>query len=105
MAEAVGVVDIFVPGKPTEHRLPELGDQGVAVVLAGPAVGQHLPGHLGQTEGIIEFPEGEQSGIGGDPGAVEFQLEAAVKSDPQIGRSRFTRRHLHIQPVESSVMH
>ena len=51
-----------------------------------------VPGPLGPTEGIIEFPEGEQPGIGGDPEAVEFQLEAAVKSEPQIGRSRFTRR-------------
>lgn len=105
MAEAVGVVDIFVPGKPTEYRLPELGRQGVAVVLAGPTVGQHLPGHLGQTEGIIEFPESEQSGIGGDPGAVEFQLEATVKSDPQIGRFRYNRRHIHIQTLKSAVQH
>lgn len=59
MAEAVGVVHVLVPGKPTEHRLTELGDQGVATVLAGPAVGENLPGHLGQAEGIIQFAESD----------------------------------------------
>jgi hypothetical protein len=59
MPEAIGVVDILVPGKATEHRLAELRRQGVAVVPAGPTVGQNLPGYLGQAEGVIEFPEGE----------------------------------------------
>ncbi len=67
MAKAVGVIDILVPGKAAEHRLPELRRQGVAIVLAGPQVGQHLPGHLGQAKGIIQFPEGEQPGIRRDP--------------------------------------
>ena len=66
MAEAIGVVDILVPGKPPEHRLPELRRQGVAVILTGPAVGQYLPGHLGQAKGIIEFTESKQPGVGGD---------------------------------------
>jgi hypothetical protein len=43
---------------------PELRCQGVAVVLAGPAVGQYLPGHLGQAKGIIKLPKGEQPGVG-----------------------------------------
>ncbi len=74
--------------KAAKHRLPELRCQGVATVPAGPAVGQHLPGHLGQAEGIIEFTEGEQPGVGRDLGTVEFQLQAAVESDPKISMAR-----------------
>jgi hypothetical protein len=38
--EAVGVVHILVAGEPTEHRLPELGDQAVAPVLPGAGIGE-----------------------------------------------------------------
>ncbi len=99
MAKAVGVVDILVPGKPTEHRLAELCRQGVAVVPTGPAIGQHLRGHLGEAESIIQFTEGEQPGVRRDPGTMEFQLQAAVETDPQIGRFRFTRRNFHFDQL------
>jgi hypothetical protein len=54
--------------------LAELRCQGVAVVPAGPQVGQRLPGHLGEVEGVIEFPEGEQPGVRRELGAVKLQL-------------------------------
>lgn len=79
MAKAVGVIDILVPGKAAEHQLPELRRQGVATVLAGPKVGQHLPGHLRQAKGIVQFPEGEQPGIRRDPRTMELQLEGRSK--------------------------
>jgi hypothetical protein len=34
-------------------------------------------------ERVIQFAVGEQSGIRGDPAAMEFQLQAAVEIDPQ----------------------
>jgi hypothetical protein len=105
MAEAVGVVDILVPGKATEHRLPELCRQGVAVVLAGPAVGQHLPGHLGQAEGVIQFAKGEQPGVRGHLRSVELQFEAAVEGDPQIARFQFTRHQIHAQSLQQPTTH
>ncbi len=93
MVKAFGV---FTPGKPIEHRLPELRGQGVAVFLAGPPVSQHLPGHPGQAKRVVEFPKVEQPGVGGDLGTVEFQLEALVESDPLIRELRFTQRHVHL---------
>lgn len=95
MAEAVGVVDILVSGEAAEHRLPELRRQSVAVVLAGPAVGQHLSGHLGQAKGVVQLTEGEQTRIRCHPRSVKLQLETAVETDPQIGQFRFTRHRLH----------
>jgi hypothetical protein len=45
MAQALGVVDIFVSGKPSEHRLSQKPDQRVSTVLASACVGEH-----GQTD-------------------------------------------------------
>jgi hypothetical protein len=103
MAEAVRVIDILIPGKPTEHRLTELRRQSVAVVLADPAVGQRLPSHLGQAKGVVQFAQGEQTGIRGDLRAVELQLEAAVENDPQVARFRFTRHRFHVRSLQTSI--
>ena len=42
MPQAQGVVDIFVPGKPPEHRLPQHPDQRMAAIPAGACIGQQL---------------------------------------------------------------
>ena len=88
--EPVSVVDILVSGKATEHRLPQHPDQAVAAVLASARVGEHVTGHRAETEGLVEFTVGEQSGIGGDAGTVELQLETAVEIEPRSVRFRFT---------------
>jgi hypothetical protein len=43
----------------------------------------------------------EQAAVGGDPGAVEFQLDPPVESGPQRQLSGFTRRvpHNHASSV------
>jgi hypothetical protein len=68
-AQAIGVVDILVSGKPPEHRLPQQPDQRMAAIPAGACIGQHVPGHGAETERVVEFTIGQQSGIGGDPAA------------------------------------
>jgi hypothetical protein len=67
-------------------------------VLATPAFGEHRHGHRGEAEGVVELAVGEQAGVGGDPGPVELELEAAVERDPK-GFFRFTRRVRHPAPV------
>jgi hypothetical protein len=42
--------------------------------------GAHL---IRQAEGVVEFPIGQQSGIGRNAGSVKFQLDATVEIDPQ----------------------
>ena len=83
MAQALGVVHILVSGKPPEHRLPQQPDQRMAAVLAGARVGQHLARHRAQTECVVEFAVGQQSGIGGDHGAAKLQHQAAVEIEPE----------------------
>jgi hypothetical protein len=44
---------------------------------------------------MVEFAVGEQSPIGRDLAAMEFQLEAAVESEPKSRVLRFTRWVFH----------
>src|SRR5918998_672644 len=48
-------------------------------ILAGSRVLQLSGGRGGEVEGVVEFAVGQQSGIAGDVGAVEFEAEAAVE--------------------------
>jgi len=44
---------------------------------------QAAGGRGGQSEGVVEFSVGEQSGVSGDGRAVELELEVAVEIDAQ----------------------
>ncbi len=57
------------------------------------------------SERVIQFAIGEQPGIRGDLAAVEFQLQATVKIDPQMRLSGFTRRVTRVLPVVMMVLH
>ena len=64
-------------------------------VLATTAFRQRRPRHIGQPERVIQFAVSEPSGVGGDPAAVEFQLQAAVEINPKRNLIRFTRWVFH----------
>ena len=95
MPQAQGVVDIFVSGKPSEHRLPQQPDQRVTAIPAGACIGEQVTRHRAETESVVELAVGQQSGIGGDPGAMELELQPAVEIEPQRALDRFTRRVRH----------
>jgi hypothetical protein len=96
--QPVGIVHVLIPGEATKDGLTDLGCQGMAPVPPGSGIGESLPGKFRQAEGIIEFPEGEETGVGRDPGAVELQLQATVEFEPKTGLSRFTRWVFHLRP-------
>jgi len=81
-AEAIRVVHVLVAREPAEHRLAELGEHCVTPVLPGAWIVARVGGQRRQAEGVVEFAEREQPGIGGHRGAVEFELQAAVERDP-----------------------
>jgi hypothetical protein len=62
------------------------------------SVASHSGGRRGQAEGVVELAVGEQAGVGGDPGAVELERQAAVERDPQ-GLFGVTRRVRHPAPA------
>lgn len=81
--EAFGVVDILVASQSAVEGLAEEGQQAVLGVLSGAGIVQAGPRRCGQEEGVIEFAVGEKSGVSGDGGAVELQLDLPVEIDAQ----------------------
>ena len=95
-SQPVGVVDVLVSGKPTEHRLAQHAHQIVATVPARAPVNQVLLRDGHQAERVIELAIGQQSGIGGDARTVKLQLETAVEIEPEgigFGFTRWLRHH------------
>jgi hypothetical protein len=61
--------------------LAEEGEQAVLRVLSGAGVVQGGRRCADQSEGIVEFEVGEESGVTGDSRAVKLQLDLAVEFD------------------------
>ena len=80
--QTVGIVHVVVPAKASENGLAELPDKTVATVLPRTHVRQHVPGNLGQSDRIIQFPGRQQPSVGSGPGTVELQLQPTVKIQP-----------------------
>ncbi len=60
--QPVGVVDVLISGKPTEHRLAQHA-HSMATVAACAPVNQMLLRDGHQAERVIEFAIGQQAGI------------------------------------------
>src|SRR5262249_43296592 len=80
-AKALGVVDILVASQSAVDRLAGEGQQTVWGVLSRAGVVQAGRRRTGQSEGIVEFAVGEESGVTGDGRAVELQLDLAIEID------------------------
>jgi hypothetical protein len=94
-AQPVGVVEVFISGKTAEHGLVQHAHQIMATVPARAPVNQVLVRDVHQAKRVIEFAIGQQSGIGGNPGALKLKLEATVEIEPESIGIRFTRWMRH----------
>ena len=65
------------------NGLAKLTRHAVPSVLAGTAILENTLGPSQSAEGIVKLPVGEQPGIRGDLGTVEFKLQSTVKNDPK----------------------
>lgn len=92
VTQALGIVDIFVAGEPAEHRLSQQPDQRVSPILASARVGEHVARHPAETDSVVEFPVGQQSGIGRDPRTMELNVHVTVEIEPNspLTKSRLT---------------
>ena len=95
-AEPAGIVHIVVAAEASENGLAELPDKTVATVLPTTGVRECVPGNLGQSDRIVQFPVRQQASVGSDLGTMELKLQATVKIKPQNPRFRFTHRVSHI---------
>jgi hypothetical protein len=90
-------------GGPAIDRLPQQAEELMLDVLSAAALGEPCCGHRGQANGVVELAVGEQATIGGDPDAVELELEAAVEGDPERWLLGFTRRVRHPAAIRSDL--
>ena len=91
-SETLGVVHVFITAKASKYRLTKLPRHAVPSVLTGTAVPENTLGNLSQAKCIIKLSIGEKPTVRWDLGTVKFQLQAAVKINPQRRCSAFTRR-------------
>jgi hypothetical protein len=63
--------------------LAKESQQAVRGVLPRAGVKQVARGRAGQSEGVVEFPIGEESGVTGNSRAVELQLDVTVEVNAQ----------------------
>jgi hypothetical protein len=103
MAQAPGVVNIFIPSEPAEHRLSQHSDECMPTILAGAGVGEHLARHRAEAERIVAFAVGQQSSIGCDDGPSKLERHSAVEIEPENALSRFTRRVRHDSLIKVTI--
>ena len=65
--------------------MAELTCHAVPSVLTGTAIVENIFSTLGQFKGIIKLSIGEEPAVRSDLGTVKFQLQSAVKINPQRG--------------------
>ena len=65
-------------------------------VAPGPPVGQDTRRHHGKPQRLVEFPIGQETGIAGDLGTVELELQATVENHSESAFSSFTHQILPI---------
>jgi hypothetical protein len=59
MTQTFGVVHILVSSEAAKDGLPKEPDKRMTPIRARARVGQHLAGHRGQSERVVEFAVGE----------------------------------------------
>ena len=91
MAQPLGVVNVLVSRKPTEHRLPQHTDKSVPAVFAGAGRGRASlrPNPKGQS--IVKLAIGKKTSIGGEDRTAKLEHQPAVEIEPKRLAIRFTR--------------
>ena len=95
-ADPIGIVHVVVPAEASENGLAELSNKTVATVLPTTGVREYVPGNLGQSDRIVQFPVRQQPSVGSDLGTVQLQSQSTVKIQPRNPIFRFTHRVNHV---------
>jgi hypothetical protein len=76
-------------------------NQMVLDVSVSAAFLEVVVGHTGQAQGFIQFPEGQETGVGGDGGTVKFQADLGVELEPEGSLFAITHRvPLSLEPAK-----
>jgi hypothetical protein len=63
----------------------EQRDQVVSDIPASATFLEVVAGGTGKAQGIIQFSDGQETGVGGDGRAVKFQADAGIELEPERG--------------------
>ena len=78
---------IIVASRTALDGLPEQRDQVVAdadsIVASGTAFLESAAGSVGQTQGVIQFSEGQESSVGGNGSTARLQPDFRVELEPE----------------------
>jgi hypothetical protein len=89
-SQTLGVIGVLIARKPAVNRLPEQSGKVVLRVLARSDVTQLCMDHRDQAECLIKLPVGKQTSITGDLSSMKFELQFAIKIEPQSVLPCFT---------------
>lgn len=105
VTQELGVVHILVSSEAAKHRLPQHSDESMPAILTGPCVREPLTCHRCRAERVVEFPVGQQSGVGGDDRTTKLEHQSAVEIESENLISRFSRRVRHSRFFKSNVIY
>jgi len=103
MPQALGVVNILIPSKPTKNGLPQHSNESMPAILAGARISEHLARYRAEAERIVEFAVGQQSSIGCNDRASKLERQSTVEIEPENALSRFTRRLRHDSHIRANI--
>jgi hypothetical protein len=70
-------------------------NQSRSTVLPRARIGKALARNCTQAEGVVEFPVGNQAGIGSHHRSAKLELQSAVEIEPENAIIRVARRVRH----------
>ncbi len=85
LGKAFCIVGVVVAGQAAVDGLAKQRDQVVSDVTAGTAFLEIVGGDGGKSQGIIQFSEGQQSGVGGDGSSAKLQADLGIELEPERG--------------------
>ena len=62
-AQPVGVIDVLVPGKARENRLPQEPGEAMPTIPASAGIDEQIRPHVSQAKGVIEFAVEQQAAV------------------------------------------
>jgi len=83
LGKAFCVVGVIVAGQAAVNGLSEQRDQAVSDIPASATFLEVVAGGTGKAQGIIQFSDGQETGVGGDGRAVKFQADAGIELEPE----------------------
>ena len=95
MTQAFSVVDVLISRETSEQGLAKHSNQSVSAVLPRARIGKPLARNCTQAEGVVEFPVGNQAGIGSHHRSAKLELQSTVEIEPENAIIRVTRRVRH----------